>query len=221
MARYLITLHENVLPVKLLFQILIFVFLFTYASGQTDTTSTNNDTVQNRIYLLQNINRDGEVLPEIEIKEVVVLGDQSGSERRMRSQFRKYERLVYNLKKAYPYAIIVRNRLAQVNAELARMDNEKDRKDYIKNMEKDVFGEYEDDIRNMTFTQGKLLIKLIDRETYNTSYDLIRQYRGFISAAFWQGIARIFGTNLKAEYDPYGEDILIELIIQDIQMGLL
>jgi len=221
MARYLITLHENVLPVKLLFQILIFVFLFTYASGQTDTTSTNNDTVQNRIYLLQNVNRDGEVLPEIEIKEVVVLGDQSGSERRMRSQFRKYERLVYNLKKAYPYAIIVRNRLAQVNAELARMDNEKDRKDYIKNMEKDVFGEYEDDIRNMTFTQGKLLIKLIDRETYNTSYDLIRQYRGFISAAFWQGIARIFGTNLKAEYDPYGEDILIELIIQDIQMGLL
>lgn len=221
MARYLITLHENVSQVKLLFQILIFVFLFTYASGQTDTTSTNNDTVQNRIYLLQNVNRDGEVLPEIEIKEVVVLGDQSGSERRMRSQFRKYERLVYNLKKAYPYAIIVRNRLAQVNAELARMDNEKDRKDYIKNMEKDVFGEYEDDIRNMTFTQGKLLIKLIDRETYNTSYDLIRQYRGFISAAFWQGIARIFGTNLKAEYDPYGEDILIELIIQDIQMGLL
>ena len=221
MARYLITLHENVLPVKLLFQILIFVFLFTYASGQTDTTGTNNDTVQNRIYLLQNVNRDGEVLPEIEIKEVVVLGDQSGSERRMRSQFRKYERLVYNLKKVYPYAVIVRNRLAQVNAELARMENEKDRKDYIKNVEKNVFGEYEDDIRNMTFTQGKLLIKLIDRETYNTSYDLIRQYRGFISAAFWQGIARIFGTNLKAEYDPYGEDILIELIIQDIQIGLL
>ena len=206
---------------KLLFQILIFVFLFTDASGQTDTTRTNNDTVQNRIYLLQNVNRDGEVLPEIEIKEVVVLGDQSGSERRMRSQFRRYERLVYNLKKVYPYAVIVRNRLAQVNAELARMENEKDRKDYIKNVEKNVFGEYEDDIRNMTFTQGKLLIKLIDRETYNTSYDLIRQYRGFISAAFWQGIARIFGTNLKAEYDPYGEDILIELIIRDIQIGLL
>jgi len=207
--------------VKLLFQILIFVFLFACVSGQTDTTRTNSDTVQNRIYLLQNVNRDGEVLPEIEIKEVVVLGDQRGSERRIRSQFRKYERLVYNLKKVYPYAVIVRNRLAQVNAELARMDNEKDRKDYIKNVEKDVFGEYEDDIRNMTFTQGKLLLKLIDRETYNTSYDLIRQYRGFISAAFWQGIARIFGTNLKAEYDPYGEDILIELIIQDIQMGFL
>jgi hypothetical protein len=221
MARYLITLHENVLQVKLAFQILIFVFLFTCASGQTDTTGTDNDTIQNRIYLLQNVKRDGEILPEIEIKEVVVLGDQGRSERRMRSQFRKYERLVYNLKKVYPYAVIVRNRLADVNAELVRMDNEKDRRDYIKNVEKDVFGEYEDDIRNMTFTQGKLLIKLIDRETYNTTYDLIRQYRGFISASFWQGIARIFGTNLKAEYDPYGEDILIELIIQDIQMGLL
>jgi hypothetical protein len=55
----------------------------------------------------------------------------------------------------------------------------------------------------------------------NTSYELIRQYRGGLSAVFWQGIARIFGTNLKEEYDPYGQDILIELIIQDIETGLL
>jgi hypothetical protein len=73
----------------------------------------------------------------------------------------------------------------------------------------------------LTFTQGKLLLKLIYRETYNTSYDLIRQYRGVINAAFWQGVARIFGANLKSEYDPYGDDILIELILQDIQSGLL
>jgi len=101
------------------------------------------------------------------------------------------------------------------------ISDEKERKNYIKDVEKDVFGEYEDDMKDMTLTQGKLLIKLIDRETYNTSYELIRQYRGAISAAFWQGIARIFGTNLKAEYDPFGDDILIELIIQDIQSGLL
>ena len=73
----------------------------------------------------------------------------------------------------------------------------------------------------MTITQGKLLIKLIDRETMNTSFDLIKQYRGGFSASFWQAIARIFGTNLKEEYDPYGQDILIELIIQDIEIGLL
>jgi len=76
-------------------------------------------------------------------------------------------------------------------------------------------------MRRMTITQGRLLIKLIDRETQNTSYELIRQYRGGLSAAFWQGVARIFGTNLKEEYDPYGEDALIELIIINIEAGLL
>ena len=73
----------------------------------------------------------------------------------------------------------------------------------------------------MTITQGRLLIKLIDRETHNTSYKLIRDYRGKFPAVFWQGIARIFGTNLKDVYDPFGEDALIELIINEIDEGRL
>ena len=76
-------------------------------------------------------------------------------------------------------------------------------------------------MRQLTITQGRLLIKLIDRETQNTSYALIREYRGWFSAAFWQGIARIFGTNLKDEYDAYGQDALIELIIWEIDSGRL
>jgi hypothetical protein len=74
-------------------------------------------------------------------------------------------------------------------------------------------------MRQMTITQGRLLIKLIDRETQNTSYDLIKDYRGKFSAAFWQSIARIFSTNLKEEYDPYGEDALIEILIFEIESG--
>jgi hypothetical protein len=91
----------------------------------------------------------------------------------------------------------------------------------MKKVEKDVFAEYEDDMRQMTMTQGRLLIKLIDRETQNTSYELIRDYRGKFSAAFWQSIARIFGTNLKEEYDPYGDDAVIELIIKELDAGRL
>lgn len=87
--------------------------------------------------------------------------------------------------------------------------------------EKDVFNEFEDDIKDMTITQGKLLIKLIDRETQNTSYELIKDYRGGLTAAFWQGIARIFGTNLKEEYDPFGNDALIEVILMEIEDGKL
>jgi hypothetical protein len=101
------------------------------------------------------------------------------------------------------------------------LKTEKERKAYIKSVEKDVFAEYADDMREMTITQGRLLIKLIDRETQNTSYVLIKDYRGKLAAAFWQGIARIFGTNLKEEYDPYGEDALIESIILEIEAGRL
>ena len=110
----------------------------------------------------------------------------------------------------------MRYRLNQVNNDLRNITNEKDRKEYLKKVEKSVFADYEDDIQQMTITQGRLLIKLIDRETQNTSYELIREYRGKLSAAFWQGIARIFGTNLKEEYDGYGDDVLIELIINDL-----
>ena len=121
----------------------------------------------------------------------------------------------------YPYALVVRRKLEEVNSDLQNITGERERKAYLKNIEKDVFAEYEDDMRKMTITQGRLLIKLIDRETQNTSYALIREYRGKLSAAFWQGIARIFGTNLKEEYDPYGEDALVESIIREVEAGRL
>jgi hypothetical protein len=193
----------------------------TCVFGQTDTIRHKNDTVPGRVYLLQKIKRNGEVLPEVAIKEVTVVGHRRSSARKTQSQFRKYDRLTYNLKKTYPYAVIVRLRLNQVNDDLSKIEDEKSRRKYIKDVEKDVFREYEDDIQDMSITQGRLLIKLIDRETQNTSYDLIKQYRGGLNAAFWQGIARLFGTNLKEDYDPYGEDALIETIVCEIEAGRL
>jgi hypothetical protein len=198
--------------------IFLFVIIGSRVAGQKDTVVNNKDTLSEPVYLLQNVKRDGITLPEIEIKDVTVYGRPSASNR---SAFRKYERLVYNLKRVYPYALVVRFRIDEVNRELERLNTEKERRRYIKSVEKDVFGKYEDDMRSMTITQGRLLIKLIDRETQNTSYTLIRQYRGGVTAAFWQGIARIFGTNLKEEYDPYGDDALIELIVDEIEKGML
>ncbi len=197
----------------------IFLILITVkVSGQTDSLRLRNDTIPERVYLLQTVERDGVSLPEIQIKEVTVAGTRATSRK---SVIRKYDRLIYNLKRVYPYSMIVSVKLDRVNEDMSAITGEKERRQYLKEFEKDVFREYEDDIRNMTITQGRLLIKLIDRETQNTSYDLIKQYRGGLSAAFWQGIARIFGTNLKEEYDPYGTDFMIELIIQDIEAGRL
>jgi len=187
-------------------------------SGQVDTITQLNDTLATNFFKLHTVERNGISLPEVNIKGVTIIGQPSTARK---FPFNRYQRLVYNLKKVYPYALVVRARLGAINEELKNIPDEKDRKKYLRQSEKDIFGEYEDDVRDMTITQGKLLIKLVDRETLNTSYELIRQYRGNFSAAFWQGIARIFGTDLKAEYDPYGEDAVIEIILHELESGNL
>jgi len=204
--------------VGLLFTIMAIFLFITDVSGQRDTLKQKNDTLPEKFYLLQKVKRDGVTMPEVEIKEVTVVARPRTARR---NEYRKYERLINNIKRVYPYALMVRVKLNQVNGDMKNITDERERKDYIKHVEKDVFAEYEDDIRNMTITQGRLLIKLIDRETQSTSYVLIRDYRGKLTAAFWQGIARIFGTNLKEKYDPYGEDALIELIIREVDAGRL
>jgi hypothetical protein len=204
--------------VRLLSAILVVFLYVADTTAQIDSLKQKNDTVQGRAYLIQKVNRNGETLPEVEIKEVTVYPHPRLAKK---SDFRKYERLVYNLKRVYPYALIVRARLFQVNEDMKYIKTDKERKDYMRKVEKDVFAKYEGDMREMTITQGRLLIKLIDRETLNTSYTLIKDYRGKLAAAFWQGIARIFGTNLKEEYDPFGADALIESIIQEIDAGNL
>ena len=176
------------------------------------------DTVSGGSYLLKTATFDGQTYPYIELKEVTVYARMP---RQVRFDYRRHARMVYNIRKVYPYALIVRNELGRVNRVLEMMPAEKDQRNFLQQYEKDIFSEYEDDMRRLTFTQGKILLKLIDRETQNTSYDLIRQYRGKFSATFWQGIARIFGANLKANYDPMGEDYLIEQIIIEIEAGRL
>jgi hypothetical protein len=199
--------------------IILTLFLISAsASGQNDTLRHKTDSLADRVYALQNVYRDGETMPEIEIKEVTIVGRRKAG---ASFQWWRYQRLVYNVKRVYPYAVIVRMKLIDVNSRLESIPGEKERKEYMKEIEKEVFRDYEADMRQMNITQGRLLIKLIDRETKNTSFELIRDYRGKVSAAFWQGVARIFGTNLKDEYDPYGDDAVIERIIQEIEAGRL
>ncbi len=197
---------------------MISLLILVNLSGQTDTIKQLNDTLPENYYRLHSIEREGISLPEINIKEVVIVGRPSTGKK---FPFYRYQRLIYNLKKVYPYALVVRARLGAINEGLVNIPDERDRKKYLRKAEKDIFGEYEDDVRDMTITQGRLLLKLIDRETLNTSYELIRQYRGNISAAFWQGIARIFGTDLKAEYDPFGEDAVMEIVLKELEAGNL
>ncbi|RMG56995.1 MAG: DUF4294 domain-containing protein [Bacteroidetes bacterium] len=138
--------------------------------------------------------------------------------RRGRRRLARFTRLRYNVHKVYPYAVKVAGVLAEVDLALQNLPDEEARKAYIKEREKGLFGEYEDDVRQMTRSQGKVLVKLVSRETGNSTFDLIKETKSGASAIFWQSIGLIFGINLKTTYDQE-EEAMIEQIVQDLEQG--
>lgn len=197
--------------------ILLLVLLLPTVFGQErDTVRT--DTVQSAYHVLKTATFDGQTYPLVELREIFVYGKMP---RGVRFDYRRHARLVYNVRRVYPYALMVRDEFGRVNRLLETMPDEKAQRNFMQQYEKELLDRYEGDMRKLTFTQGKILIKLIDRETQITSYELIREYRGKFSAGFWQGIARIFGANLKSNYDANGDDYLIEQVIKEIEAGRL
>ncbi len=137
-----------------------------------------------------------------------------------RSEEMRYYRLVQNVKKAYPYAHLAGIKLREYEVFLSAL-SEPERRRALRDIEKEILDQFEEDLKSLTRTQGVILIKLIDRETTHTSYDILRDFRGLVSAVFWQSLARIFGYNLRTQYDPNGEDRLIEEIVLMIEAGLI
>jgi hypothetical protein len=134
---------------------------------------------------------------------------------------RRYRRMIRNIKKAYPYARIAAEELKKLDDHLLTIESEKEQKAYINHAEKEIMNRFEKDVRKLTVTQGIILVKLIDRETGRTSYQVIKELKGGFTAFFWQGIARIFGNNLKTEYDPEDQDRVMEDIVLGIEAGFI
>jgi hypothetical protein len=170
------------------------------------------------VFLLESRIINGDTIPHIVLSEVKVVPKWKF---RNKHERKKYSKFVRNIKVTLPYARLAAHKLEIINARLAEIDNEKERKQYLKVAEKELFNEFEKPLRKLTFSQGRMLIKLIDRETGDTSYDLIKEYKGGFSAFFWQSLARLFGSNLKAEYDADRDDRMIEHIIILIDNGML
>lgn len=141
--------------------------------------------------------------------------------RRGRRRLARFTRLRYNVHKAWPYALKVAQIMAQVQAELDSLPDDQSRKQYLKDTEKSLFGAYEDDIRRMSRSQGKVLVKLVHRETGASTYELIKDNKNGASAFFWQSISLIFGINLKTAFEPgeEEEDAMIDYIVQDLERG--
>jgi len=139
--------------------------------------------------------------------------------KKLRTQFKAHSKLVYHVKKVYPYARLAGIKLNEYEEILKAAESDKERRQIMKLAEEELKAEFEDDLKKLTFKQGLILIKLVDRETGNTSYELVQELRGNFTAFFWQTFARLFGYNLKIRYDPLGEDKEIEDIVVMIENG--
>ena len=130
-------------------------------------------------------------------------------------EWRKYYRLVHNFSKAYPYALVAKKLVVEADSIIAadRLKGAK-REKYITQVQTELFEVFEGQMRKLTVSQGALIMKLVDREVGKSSYNIIKGYKSGVTAAFWQGIAKIFGSDLKKPYDPDGEDKAVEELVQ-------
>lgn len=152
----------------------------------------------------------GDTIPVMEINTIEV----SKSRGEFKEQdYKRFTRLYYNVNKVWPYVKEVSKRLKEVDEKLNTITDNRTRKIFLKQYEKTLKEEFAGDIKNLSVNQGKILMKLIYRETNKTTFDLIKLYRGGFEAAMWQGIAGVFGSTLKLDYNPE-EDKDIEEIVR-------
>ena len=132
-----------------------------------------------------------------------------------------YNRLVYNIKKVLPIAKEVRKIIIETGDYLETLPNKKAKDAHMKLVEKEIKATYGPRMKKLTYSQGKLLIKLIDRETHSSGYELINAFLGPVRAGFYQAFAWVFGASLKKRYDPMGADRLTERIVLQVEAGQL
>ncbi len=141
--------------------------------------------------------------------------------RRYRKGTRAYNRTIRNLKIVYPIAKKAAVKIKEIEKHLATLEDKKEQKEFVKTEYKKLMEVYTEPLKNLKISQGRMLIVLIDRETGKTTYRHIKNYKGGFTAFFWQGVARLFGNDLKKGYDPYGEHIYLEQLIQQYERGEL
>ena len=177
--------------------------------GQLKAQSANYDTLRVEAF----ITPDGDTIPQSWLPTVQVYAIQTKAVAKFWREWTRLRNAVYV---TYPYAKSASKVINEVNAQLANVKDEKIRKQIIKAREKDLKKEFADKVTNLSVYQGKVLMKLINRETGNNCYEIIKEYKGGFNAGFWQAVAFVFGSNLKQPYEPKGEDREIEKLVQEV-----
>ncbi len=197
--------------------ILLFVFMLLESFTVFAQDTLNPSPLSKKIVVFAKVEH-GDTIPIVQLPEVKVYALRVFEGKR---DIKSIQRMIYNVKKAYPYARLAGIKLHEYEGILAAAKTDSERRKLMRQAENELNDQFGNDLKDLTFTQGKILLKLIDRETGEISYDLVKELRGGLRAVFYQGFARLWGYNLKVHYDPEGEDELIESIVLMIENGQL
>jgi hypothetical protein len=161
---------------------------------------------------------NGDTIKNLVLRDIYVYPPQAFKNK---GEEEKYRKLIRDVKKTLPYAKLIYATLIETYEYMMTLPDDKAREEHMERMEKELFAEYKPILKKMTLSQGKLLIKLIDRECNQPSYDLLKAFLGPFRAGFWNFFAGMFGASLKSNWDPKGKDAAAERIVELVEMGLL
>lgn len=200
------------------FPLVFLLFLLNSSFLLSQNTASANFFSNPEIgYKCQAIVVEGDTFPFVNLNAVDVVTDYVFKTRKQKEQ---WTRTKFNVKKVYPYAILAAAKLKEYDFALQKIEDKNLRKAFLKACEKDLRNEFEDELKGLSVSQGKLLMKLIDRETNKTTYEIVKQLRGSFQAAMWQTVACLFGNSMKVEYDARVEDIMVERAVKLVESGL-
>ncbi len=195
-------------------QYIIPILILLMVTGWNNKLSAQTIGAYDTVRVYAYITPEGDTVPMSYLPNVEVYTRLTGKWKRYWQDWTRLRNAVYV---TYPYAKAASRIMNEINAKLVHVTDRAERRKIIHEREKELKKEFTDKLTQLSIYQGKVLMKLIYRETGNNCYEIIDDYKGFINAAFWQTVAVLFGSNLKQKYDPKGTDLDMEKIVIDVE----
>lgn len=198
--------------------IVIFIMFLLFGNTVCRAQQQSAPGTQKNIYLTPMCVYEGDTIPYIKLPTVYIFKPLKFKNKR---EMAKYYKLIRDVKKVLPISKEINRAIIETYEYMMTLPNEKARQKHIKAVEKSLKEQYTPRMKKLSFAQGKLLIKLVDRQTHSTGYELVKAFMGPFKAGFYQTFAALFGASLKKQYDPMGDDVLTERVILMVENGQL
>ncbi len=198
--------------------IVIFILFLFFESLKCFAQQQPRSAAQRTVYLTPMCVYEGDTIPYVKLPTVYIFKPLKFKNKR---DMNKYYKLIRDVKKVLPISKEINHAIIETYEYMMTLPNEKARQKHMKAVEKSLKEQYTPRMKKLTFAQGKLLIKMIDRQTHSTGYELVKAFMGPFKAGFYQTFAALFGASLKKQYDPTGDDALTERVILMVENGQL